>query len=83
MVGAGARDEAMEALEAGASRTAGSALGFDDLIAGDIEAVKAAHRRYARRQMTWLRKMDGVEVIDRTDLDDREAAERALGAIAR
>ncbi len=83
MVAAGARDEAVAARSLGASRTAASALGFDDLITGDINAVKAAHRRYARRQMTWLRKMEGVEVIDRTDLDDREAAEAALGAIAR
>ena len=33
---------------------------------GDAGAVKAAHRRYARRQMTWLRRMEGVEAIDRT-----------------
>jgi tRNA dimethylallyltransferase len=83
MVAAGARDEAVEALRAGASRTAASALGFADLIAGNLDAVKAAHRRYARRQMTWLRKMEGVEVIDRTDLDDRDAAEAALSAIDR
>jgi tRNA dimethylallyltransferase len=78
MVAAGAAQEAREALRAGASRTAASALGFDDLIAGDVEAVKASHRRYARRQMTWLRRMEGVETIDRTGLGDREAAEAML-----
>lgn len=83
MVAAGAREEARSALDANASRTARSALGFDHLIAGDVGAVKADHRRYARRQMTWLRKMDGIETIDRTGLDDHEVAERALELIDR
>ncbi len=83
MADAGAAEEARAAYAAGASRTAGSALGFDHLLAGDLEAVKADHRRYARRQMTWLRKMEGVEVIDRTALGDLEAAEAAIGIIDR
>ena len=83
MVAAGAAGEARAALRAGASRTASSALGFDALVRGDVEAVKADHRRYARRQMTWLRRMSGVEVVDRTDLDDRAAAELALSLIDR
>jgi tRNA dimethylallyltransferase len=83
MVAAGAAEEARAAIRAGPSRTASSALGFDALVRGDVEAVKADHRRYARRQMTWLRKMSGVEVLDRTDLDDRAAAERALAIIGR
>ena len=83
MVAAGAVEEAKRAYAADLSRTAGSALGFDELIAGDVDGVKSAHRRYARRQMTWLRKMDGVEVIDRSGLGDRDAAEAALALIAR
>lgn len=74
MVEAGAIDEARDVDRAEPSRTARSALGFDDLILGDLDAVKAAHRRYARRQMTWLRKMEGVTVVDRSRLDDGAAA---------
>ena len=81
MVAAGAVEEAKAAYAADPSRTARSALGFDDFITGDIEGVKASHRRYARRQMTWLRKMGGVEAIDRTELSDRETAERVLALI--
>lgn len=77
----GAADEARAAADAGASRTARAALGFDDLLAGDLDAVKAAHRRYARRQMTWLRKMDGIEVVDRTGRSDAEAAELVFAHI--
>ena len=75
MAAAGAAEEAATAAASGASRTARSALGFEELIAGDLDAVKAAHRRYARRQMTWLRRMEGVEVVDRTGVSDRVAAE--------
>ncbi len=91
MIAAGAAEEARAALEAGPSRTARAALGFEQLVA-DIDAapsaetidqIKAAHRSYARRQLTWMRRMEGVELIDRTDRDDggvaAEIAER-LGA---
>jgi len=81
MVGEGAIEEARKINGLDPSRTARSALGFDDFLTGDIEAVKASHRRYARRQMTWLRKMGGVSVVDRTELGDREAAERILRLI--
>jgi tRNA dimethylallyltransferase len=81
MVADGAQDEAVALEAANASRTARSALGFEELLRGDVEAVKATHRRYARRQMTWLRKMDGVQTLDRSGLDDREVAEAALALI--
>jgi tRNA dimethylallyltransferase len=83
MVAAGAAAEARAADAAGASRTARSALGFEALIAGDAGAVKASHRRYARRQMTWLRKMEGVETIDRTGLGDAAVARAALAIVDR
>ncbi len=28
--------------------------------ADEVEAIKAAHRRYARRQLTWMRRMEDV-----------------------
>jgi tRNA dimethylallyltransferase len=74
MVAAGARDEVEAADRAGASRTARSAIGFEELLAGDIEAMKRAQRAYARRQLTWMRRMEGVETIDRTSRSDGEVA---------
>jgi tRNA dimethylallyltransferase len=82
MIAGGASDEARAALEAGPSRTARAALGFEQLVAeidaapsGEaIESIKAAHRSYARRQLTWMRRMEGVELIDRMDRDDGEVA---------
>ena len=66
MVGAGALEEVKAAHEAGASATARKALGFEDLLAGDIDAMKQRTRQYARRQLTWMRKLPNAELIDVT-----------------
>jgi tRNA dimethylallyltransferase len=79
---AGAADEARVAAASGASRTARAALGFEVLLHGDRVAVKRAHRAYARRQLTWMRRMEGVELIDRTAKSDREVATEIVEKIA-
>jgi tRNA dimethylallyltransferase len=81
MVRTGARGEAEGAERSGASRTARAALGFDQLLNGDVEGMKAAHRAYARRQLTWMRKMRGVTVLDRTGRDDAEVAREIVAAL--
>ena len=81
MVAAGAAEEVRGADVAGASRTARAALGFEDLLAGDIEAMKRDHRAYARRQLTWMRKMEGVSLIDRTGLEDADVAAEIVSAL--
>jgi tRNA dimethylallyltransferase len=89
MIAAGAAEEARAALEAGPSRTARAALGFEQLVADidaspsaeAIESIKAAHRAYARRQLTWMRRMEGVELINRTDRDDVDVANEIVERI--
>ena len=66
MVAAGAEEEVRRANAAGASATARKALGFEELLAGDVEAMKRRTRNYARRQLTWMRKLAGVDVLDTT-----------------
>jgi tRNA dimethylallyltransferase len=66
MVTAGAREEVLRAHAAGAAETARKALGFADLLAGDVEAMKRRTRNYARRQLTWMRKLADVVTIDVT-----------------
>jgi tRNA dimethylallyltransferase len=82
MADAGAVEEAREADRRGVSRTARAALGFDEFLAGDVEGVKAAHRRYARRQLTWMRRMEGVREIDRAGRSDAEVAAEVAGILA-
>lgn len=81
MVAAGAASEVVRAAAAGASRTARAAIGFRELEAGDVEAMKRAQGAYARRQLTWMRRMPNVEAIDRTDLSDVAVAERIAAAL--
>ncbi len=81
MVGDGAVQEARAANSAGASRTAAAALGFEQLLCADIEAVKTLHRRYARRQMTWMRRMEGVRLFDRGGRSDADLAAQIAAAL--
>lgn len=74
IVDAGAREEVLQAEELGPSRTARVALGFDELLNGDLEAMKKRSRNYARRQLTWMRKVPNLRWIDRTGLSDAEVA---------
>jgi tRNA dimethylallyltransferase len=76
IVAGGAAEEARRADTLGPSRTARKALGFDELLAGDLELMKKRSRNYARRQLTWARKIPNLHWIDRTGLADREVAAR-------
>jgi tRNA dimethylallyltransferase len=67
IVAAGAEAEVRAALELGPSRTARVALGFDELIAGDVEALKRRSRNYAKRQLAWMRKLPDLVEVDMTD----------------
>ncbi len=82
MVAAGAREEVLRAAAAGVSETASKALGFEDLLAGDVERMKRRTRNYARRQLTWMRKLAGVRVIDVTGRDPALVAGEILDSDA-
>jgi tRNA dimethylallyltransferase len=76
IVAAGAAEEARRAGALGPGRTARKALGFDEVLAGDLETMKKRSRNYARRQLTWMRKIPNLVRIDRTGLSDVEVASR-------
>jgi len=79
MVASGAVEEVRAAHAAGASPTARKALGFEELLAGDVEAMKRRTRNFAKRQLTWMRKLPGVETIDMTGRRADDVAEELLG----
>jgi tRNA dimethylallyltransferase len=81
IVAEGGEEEARRAEELGAGRTARKALGLSELLAGDLETMKKRSRNYARRQLTWMRKIPNLTTIDRTDLTDAEVATR-IGSAA-
>lgn len=74
MIAAGAHEEVLAAQAAGASGTARKALGFQELLDGDVDAMKQRTRNYAKRQLTWMRKLPGAHLID---VGGRAAAEVA------
>jgi tRNA dimethylallyltransferase len=82
MIAAGVLEEVRRAHGAGASITARKALGFEELLAGDVEAMKRRTRNYARRQLTWMRKLPATAPIDVTDRSASSVAEEILDSAA-
>jgi tRNA dimethylallyltransferase len=81
ILAAGAAEEVLRAEEAGASRTARKALGYEELLAGDVEAMKRHTRQYAKRQLTWMRKLAGVRTIDVTGRMPTDVAREIAGQL--
>ncbi len=80
MVAAGAEQEVRGA-ESLAGKTARQALGFEELLAGDVERMKTNTRRYAKRQLTWLRKLAGATEIDVTGRSGDDVAAEIVAAV--
>ncbi len=83
MLRAGAVDEVRLALGGPVSRTASKAIGFAEIsrylsgktsLAEAEAAIAQRSRRYAKRQLTWMRKMPDIVRIDLAGLSDAQAA---------
>jgi tRNA dimethylallyltransferase len=82
-IAASATDEVRAAASAGASPTARKALGFDSLLRGDVDELKLRTRQFARRQMTWMRKLPGVHLVDATAREPQAVAAEVAELIGR
>jgi tRNA dimethylallyltransferase len=80
MVAQGAIEEVKRAAPK-ASVTARKALGFQELLDGDVERMKTNTRRYAKRQLTWLRKLPNAHLIDVTGAAPDDVAAELLAII--
>jgi tRNA dimethylallyltransferase len=78
IVAGGAEEEVRRAAALGPSHTARKALGFQELLDGDVDRMKRRSRNYARRQMTWMRKMPAVRRIEVTSLSPADTADEAV-----
>jgi tRNA dimethylallyltransferase len=79
MVAAGAAQEVRNA--GNASATARKALGFAELERGDVGAMQRNTRRYAKRQLTWMRKLPNAHLIDVTGRAPDDVAAELHGMI--
>jgi tRNA dimethylallyltransferase len=82
MVAAGAADDVRRVDAAGAAHTARAALGFEELLRGDVDAMKRRTRNYAKRQLTWMRRLQGVHEIDLTERSTSLAADEIVRILA-
>ena len=83
IVAGGAAEEVRGPKQLGPSRTARKALGFDELLGGDIELMKKRSRNYARRQLTWMRKIPNLSGSSGTIAGDAEVAARVRRDLAK
>jgi tRNA dimethylallyltransferase len=81
MVEQGAAEEVRRAAAAGASAGARQAVGFAELERGDVAAMQQRTRRYAKRQLTWLRKLPGTLTLDVTDRAPGDVAYEIASAL--
>ncbi|MFM8561280.1 MAG: tRNA (adenosine(37)-N6)-dimethylallyltransferase [Solirubrobacterales bacterium] len=82
MLALGALGEVLAA-QASASPTARGIIGFEELPAGAVDEMKARTRRYAKRQMTWTRRLPESLVIDLSAVGADEAAATVVSALDR
>jgi len=81
IVATGARAEVEQAEQAGPSRTARKALGFDEVLSGDLARMQQRSRNYARRQLTWMRKIPNLNWIERGERPDAAIAAEIVDAL--
>ncbi len=79
----GAVEEVRAADAEGASRTARAAIGFDELLAEDLAGYMRAQQAFSKRQLTWMRRLEGANVIDRTDRTDSDVAAEIVRLLER
>jgi tRNA dimethylallyltransferase len=80
IVAAGAAEEVRAAART-ASATARKALGFEELLRGDVDAMRRNTRRYAKRQLTWMRKLRDVLLVDVTGRSPEDVAAELHAAL--
>ena len=82
MLDLGAVHEVQNAWEMGPSRTAAAAIGMEELKVGDIESMKVRTRRFAKRQETWMRRLENATVIDVTKRTPDQVADEIFDAVS-
>jgi tRNA dimethylallyltransferase len=68
MLEAGVEDEVRAADALGSAVTARAAIGFAEVLKGDFDQMKTRTWQLARRQMTWVRRLEDVRVLNLTEL---------------
>ncbi len=80
MLEAGVVEEVRAAAALGPSATARAAIGFEEFLAGDADAATVRTRQLAKRQETWMRRLEGLSLLDVTARTAEEVAASVVDA---
>lgn len=83
MLAGGATDEVARAWDLGPSKTASAAIGMKEIPNGDFDAMKTRTHRFAKRQETWMRKLEHARLVDVTNQSSEMVVEEIIGEIDR
>jgi len=83
MIAAGAAEEVERAWELSPSRTAQAAIGMRELPEGDVERMKVRTHQFAKRQETWMRKLEHATILDVSDRSPESVADQILELLSR
>jgi tRNA dimethylallyltransferase len=78
MIDLGAAAEVTAAWKIGPSRTAAAAIGMRELRTGDVESMRNRTQQFAKRQGTWLRRLEDTEIVTLSGADLTAPVERIL-----
>ncbi len=78
MLKAGAASEVAAAQALGPSRTAQAAIGMAEIPTMQIDQMRVRTHRFAKRQETWMRKLENAVLIDMTESTPQDAADQIL-----
>ena len=81
MIENGVKAELEAAEQAGCSDTARAAVGWSEALNSDLEGLSTRTWQLARRQRTWLRKMNGFDTVDITGATGETAADLVMKVV--
>ncbi len=83
MLAGGGREEVQAAEALTPSKTARSAIGWNEMLEGDLEGLTTKTWQLVRRQRTWMRKMEGISQLDISGLGPTQAADMVIAQLER
>jgi len=83
MIAAGANEEVEKAWELAPSTTAQAAIGMRELPEGDVDRMKIRTHQFAKRQETWMRKLEHATILDVSDRSHESVADQIVELLGR
>jgi tRNA dimethylallyltransferase len=83
MIAAGAAEEVEGAWALSPSRTAQAAIGMRELPEGDVDRMRVRTHQFAKRQETWMRKLEHATIVDASNRSDESISDEIIELLGR